>query len=57
MRLLTFSWGWVRYGVSRVYNQQCGYALTDAQAIRDRMRTMLKVIQGNGLDPDAGKAR
>ncbi|KAK2765035.1 hypothetical protein FQN54_008734 [Arachnomyces sp. PD_36] len=44
-------------GVSRVYNQQCGYALMDAQAIRDRMRTMLKVIRGNGLDPEAGKAR
>ncbi|KAL2007435.1 hypothetical protein VTN00DRAFT_8873 [Thermoascus crustaceus] len=45
------------YGVSRVYNQQCGYALTDTQAMHDRMRTMLKVVHGGGLDPDAGKAR
>ncbi|WEW61439.1 R8 protein [Emydomyces testavorans] len=29
----------------------------DAQAVRDRMMTMLKVVHGGGLDPDAGKAR
>jgi len=40
-----------------VYNQQCGYTLTDTQAMHDRMRTMLKVVHGGGLDPDAGKAR
>ncbi|KAE8350435.1 Rec8 like protein-domain-containing protein [Aspergillus coremiiformis] len=45
------------YGVSRVYSQQCGYTLTDVQAIHDKMRTMLKVLPGGGLDPTAGKTR
>ncbi|OAX80781.1 hypothetical protein ACJ72_04876 [Emergomyces africanus] len=45
------------YGVSRVYHQQCGYALMDAQTMRDRMRTMVKEIRSTGLDPSAGKAR
>ncbi|PGG99423.1 hypothetical protein AJ79_08539 [Helicocarpus griseus UAMH5409] len=45
------------YGVSRVYNQQCGYALMDAQTMRDRMRAMVKEIHSMGLDPDAGKAK
>ncbi|XRM44074.1 R8 protein [Aspergillus tubingensis] len=45
------------YGVSRVYSQQCGYTLTDVQAMHDRMRALLKVLPGGGLDPMAGKAR
>jgi len=45
------------YGVSRVYSQQCGYTLTDVQAMHDKMRAMLKVLPGGGLDPAAGKAR
>ncbi|PYI03454.1 Rad21/Rec8 N terminal domain protein [Aspergillus sclerotiicarbonarius CBS 121057] len=45
------------YGVSRVYSQQCGYTLTDVQAMHDRMRAVLKVMPGGGLDPSAGKAR
>ncbi|GKZ72885.1 hypothetical protein AnigIFM50267_009552 [Aspergillus niger] len=45
------------YGVSRVYSQQCGYTLTDVQAMHDRMRALLKVLPGGGLDPTAGKAR
>ncbi|PGG97935.1 hypothetical protein AJ80_09611, partial [Polytolypa hystricis UAMH7299] len=45
------------YGISRVYSQQCGYALTDALSIRDKMRTMLNAIRTSGLDPDAGKAK
>ncbi|KAJ9295114.1 hypothetical protein DTO271G3_6284 [Paecilomyces variotii] len=45
------------YGISRVYNQQCVYTLTDTQAMHDRMRIMLKSVQGTGLDPEAGKAR
>lgn len=52
--------GWVltnRYGVSRVYNQQCGYALADVQTMHDRMKSILKVIHGSGLDPAAGKAK
>ncbi|ODM21076.1 hypothetical protein SI65_04129 [Aspergillus cristatus] len=49
--------GSLLYGVSRVYSQQCGYTLTDVQAMHDRMRAMLKVLPGGGLDPAAGKAR
>ncbi|KMU88524.1 hypothetical protein CIHG_06324 [Coccidioides immitis H538.4] len=45
------------YGVSKVYNQQCGYMLMDAQVVRDRMTMMLKAVHRGGLDPDAGKAR
>ena len=47
----------VRYGVSRVYSHQCGYTLTDVQAMHDKMRAMFKVLPGGGLDPGAGKAR
>lgn len=46
-----------RYGVSRVYNQQCGYTLTDVQTMHDKMRSMLKAMPGGGLDPTAGKAK
>ncbi|KAL3485084.1 Rec8 like protein-domain-containing protein [Aspergillus germanicus] len=45
------------YGVSRVYNQQCGYTLLDVQAMHDKMRTMLRSVAAGGLDPSAGKAR
>ncbi|OAT13332.1 Rad21/Rec8 N terminal domain-containing protein [Blastomyces gilchristii SLH14081] len=45
------------YGVSRVYHQQCGYALMDAQAMRDKMQAMLREIRSTGLDPSAGKAK
>lgn len=47
----------LRYGVSKVYNQQCGYALTDVQTMHDRMKVMLRVTPGGGLDPSAGKVR
>jgi hypothetical protein len=46
-----------RYGVSRVYLQQCGYVLTDAQNAHNAMRMMLKAMKDAGLDPEAGKAR
>lgn len=46
-----------RYGVSRVYNQQCGYTLMDVQTMHDRMRSILKVIHGAAIDPSAGKAK
>ncbi|KAI9372286.1 Rec8 like protein-domain-containing protein [Aspergillus egyptiacus] len=45
------------YGVSRVYSQQCGYTLLDAQAMHDKMRAMLRSVPAGGLDPSAGKAR
>ncbi|OKP13581.1 Meiotic recombination protein rec8 [Penicillium subrubescens] len=49
--------GSLLYGVSRVYDQQCGYTLLDAQMMRDKMVTMLKQLPGGGLDPSAGKTK
>ena len=49
-----------RFGVSRVYSQQCGYVLSDTQAIRDKMLraiALLSTMKDRGLDPNAGKAR
>lgn len=43
--------------MSRVYNQQCGYTLMDVQTMHDRMKSILKVIHGAGIDPSAGKAK
>lgn len=43
--------------MSRVYSHQCGYTLTDVQAMHDKMRAVFKVLPGGGLDPAAGKAK
>ncbi|OBT93972.1 hypothetical protein VE01_08224 [Pseudogymnoascus verrucosus] len=45
------------YGVSRVYNQQCGYVLHDAQTAQNNMRALLKVMKNNAIDLNAGAAR
>lgn len=45
------------YGVSRVYDQQCGYVLSDAQAAQLKMRDLLKVTRNNDLDSSAAMAR
>ena len=45
------------YGVSRVFSQQCGYVLSDAQVAQSNMRALLKAVRTSELDPDAGKAR
>ncbi|KAF2741177.1 hypothetical protein EJ04DRAFT_530763 [Polyplosphaeria fusca] len=45
------------YGVSRVYLQQCGYVLADAQNAHNAVNLLLKSINNVGLDPGAGKAR
>ena len=47
----------LRYGVARVYSQQCGYVLVDAQAVRDKVRGVSSVIRELALDPDVGRAR
>lgn len=47
----------VSYGVSRVYLQQCGYTLSDAQSMQANMRVLSKIIRTASLDPNAGKAR
>ncbi|TLD23568.1 hypothetical protein E2P81_ATG08912 [Venturia nashicola] len=45
------------YGVSRVYDQQCGYVLADAQAAQNTMRTLLKVVRAVNLDSTDGRTR
>ncbi|KAK6442416.1 R8 protein [Oleoguttula sp. CCFEE 5521] len=46
------------YGVTRVYAQQCGYVLTDAENAKNNMRAMLKVMRTSQLDAEGGnKAR
>ncbi|KAI4233995.1 MAG: hypothetical protein LQ352_008205 [Teloschistes flavicans] len=45
------------YGVSRVYLQQCGYTLSDAQSMQTSMKFLSKIIRTASLDPNAGKAR
>lgn len=37
--------GGCRFGVARVYAQQCGYVLADAETAKDKMLTMLKSMQ------------
>ena len=47
-----------RYGVARVYAQQCGYVLTDAESARNNLRAMSRVIKQAELGPEgANKAR
>lgn len=41
-------------GVTRVYLQQCGYVLSDAEAARNNMRTILKVVQNSNLEAEGG---
>ncbi|PSN63799.1 hypothetical protein BS50DRAFT_647578 [Corynespora cassiicola Philippines] len=45
------------YGVSRVYMQQCGYVLSDAQNAHNAMHMMLRFVENAALDPEAGKAK
>ncbi|KAL8679683.1 MAG: hypothetical protein Q9186_004045 [Xanthomendoza sp. 1 TL-2023] len=45
------------YGVSRVYLQQCGYTLSDAQHIQANLKMLSNIIRTASLDPNAGKAR
>ncbi|KAG9185180.1 hypothetical protein G6011_07724 [Alternaria panax] len=45
------------YGVSRVYLQQCGYILSDAEHAHNTLRVMLRTVKTTALDPNAGKAR
>jgi meiotic recombination protein REC8 len=45
------------YGVSRVFSQQCGYILSDAENFQANMRAFVNAIKTSELDPNAGKAR
>lgn len=46
-----------RYGVSRVYDQQCGYVLSDVQTLQTTMRGLLRIMRNRGLDLDAEKTK
>ncbi|KAF2773553.1 hypothetical protein EJ03DRAFT_101404 [Teratosphaeria nubilosa] len=40
------------YGIARVYAQQCGYVLNDAEAARHNMRAIFKVMRTAALESD-----
>lgn len=41
-------------GVTRVYSQQCGYVLNDAEIARNNMRTILKAMEASNLESEGG---
>ncbi|KAK0655817.1 Rec8 like protein-domain-containing protein [Cercophora newfieldiana] len=46
------------FGVSRVYDRQCTYVLTDAEKVQHHLRTFHKTsVFGNALDPTAGRSK
>lgn len=45
------------FGVSRVYNQQVGYVLQDAQTAQNNIRALFKIVKGNALDADSNNQR
>ncbi|KAI9787884.1 MAG: hypothetical protein M1816_007370 [Peltula sp. TS41687] len=45
------------YGVSRVFSQQCGYVLADAQQAQLNLRALHRLISTSEIDPNAGRAR
>ncbi|KAK3706655.1 R8 protein [Vermiconidia calcicola] len=42
------------YGVARVYAQQCGYVLNDAETATNNMRLMFKAMRTSALDAEGG---
>ncbi|PNY27195.1 Meiotic recombination protein rec8 [Tolypocladium capitatum] len=49
--------GSLLYGVSRVFAQQCGYMLSDAEKTQSDMMTFFRVLQTSETDPRAGKTK
>ena len=45
------------YGTARVFAQQCGYVLSDAEKTQSDMMTFFRVIQTSETDPSAGKTK
>ncbi|KAK5128697.1 hypothetical protein LTR85_000030 [Meristemomyces frigidus] len=43
-----------QYGVARVYSQQCGYVLTDAETAKNNMRAVFKVMRTSALEAEGG---
>jgi hypothetical protein len=46
-----------RFGVTRVFSQQCGYFLTDITSLRDKMRGTEQIFKELEVDPEVSKAR
>ncbi|TKA78008.1 hypothetical protein B0A55_03828 [Friedmanniomyces simplex] len=42
------------YGVTRVYSQQCGYVLSDAEAAKNNMKAVFRVMSARGLEAEGG---
>lgn len=49
--------GSLLYGVSRVFAQQCGYVLSDAERVQSDMLSYFQSMQQSELDPQAGKTK
>lgn len=45
------------YGVSRVFEQQTGYVLLDAERIQVAMLAHFRTMKENNLDPQGGKTK
>lgn len=45
------------YGVSRVFEQQCAYVLTDAEKTQSDMVTFFRIISTSETDSRAGKTK
>lgn len=45
------------YGTTRVFAQQCGYVLTDAEKTQSDMMTFFRVVRTSEVDPEAGKTK
>ncbi|EMC94579.1 hypothetical protein BAUCODRAFT_552473 [Baudoinia panamericana UAMH 10762] len=43
------------YGVARVYSQQCGYVLNDAETAKTNMRTIFNVMRTSALEAEGGR--
>ncbi|KND89781.1 Meiotic recombination protein rec8 [Tolypocladium ophioglossoides CBS 100239] len=49
--------GSLLYGISRVFAQQCGYMLSDAEKTQSDMMTFFRVLKTSETDPHAGKTK
>jgi hypothetical protein len=47
----------LRYGVSRVYSQQCLYVLSDIHSFREKMKGIAQIMKEFELDADVGRTR
>lgn len=45
------------YGVSKVYEKQCTYMLSDVQKTQGHMAAFIRYLASNQLDPEAARSR